>query len=87
MVLPIKIRIRAGKAVTFRDKAKNVGKRSFMLIENHNKNKEQDRMMDEYLPEILGYGFDHVAAYYYGRNCEDPNGNMETLMKHLKNFR
>ncbi len=73
-------------AAYFRDKVLDSGKNSLILIENFNMTKDEDKMMDLSLPTIIGYNIDHVLAYYYGRNNEDPDGNMKIIVRHLCGF-
>jgi len=75
-----------GNAARFGQKAHAAGKNSLALAENFGLTKEEDKMMDKCLPEILGYGIDHMLAYYYGRNNEDPDENMRIIARHFKNY-
>ncbi len=58
---------------------------TLMLIENHNTDIEGMAALDRRLPETLGLDVDHWIYYYYGRNCDDPEGVMEIMARHLAN--
>lgn len=74
-----------GNAFRFHKKAKSYGKNSLALLENFGMTKEENKLMEESMPEILSYGIDHLLAYYYGRNNEDPDENMEIISRFFKN--
>lgn len=75
-----------GNALRFSKMAHAAGKSSMALAENFGLTREEDEMMDKCLPEILGYGIDHMLAYYYGRNNDDPDGDMRIIGRHFKNI-
>lgn len=63
------------------------GKKSLWLMENHNMRTEDIRLMKRRMPEILEKPVDHLIYYYYPRNLEDPDRNMEAVANALKEFR
>lgn len=73
-----------GAGDRFLKEAKNVGKKSLWLIENHNMQMADIKLMDKRMPEILSKDIDHLIYYYYPRNIENPDVAMNLLAKHLK---
>jgi hypothetical protein len=65
--------------------ARERGVGTLMLIENHNTDTEGMATLDRRLPETLGLDVDHWIYYYYGRNCDDPDGVMGIMSRHLSN--
>ncbi|MEM9392086.1 MAG: hypothetical protein AAGA02_16530 [Bacteroidota bacterium] len=63
------------------------GKKSLLVIENHNMPAEYNTLMDKYLPEIMALKPEQLIYYYYPRNVDKPDENMAFLAKNLKNFR
>jgi hypothetical protein len=73
-----------GPGQTFVAEARKNGKNGLILIENHNLRKQDNALMDRRLPEVLALGAGHVMYYYYPRNLQDPDDDMQILGKHLK---
>lgn len=66
-----------------RDRRKN----PLVLIENHHMTSREVGLMDKGLPEVLSLGAGHVLYYYYPRNLEDPEYNMQVVARLLKAWR
>ncbi|ADY51379.1 hypothetical protein Pedsa_0807 [Pseudopedobacter saltans DSM 12145] len=67
--------------------AKNAGKKGLWLIENHNMQMTDVKLMDKRMQEVLSKDIDQLIYYYYPRNIENPEVAMNILAKHLKKFR
>jgi len=71
----------------FKRIAKLHGKKSLMLIENHDMPESLYGNMERELPEVLAMNYDHVLFYYYPRNLTDPDRQMSivrsAIQKHL----
>ncbi|MEL6558690.1 MAG: twin-arginine translocation signal domain-containing protein [Bacteroidota bacterium] len=76
-----------GPGQNFQKAAKESGKKSLFLIENHNMSAENNALMDKRLPEVMDLNPDHLIYYYYPRNLDKPEENMAIIKKHLKNFK
>ena len=63
--------------------ARNHNKKSLMLIENHALTKEESRVMDKNLDQILNLDLDQVIYYYYPRSLEDPEYTMDIIRKQI----
>jgi hypothetical protein len=74
-----------GPGRRFLSAARDRGLGTLMLIENHNTDLEGMATLDRRLGETLQLDVDHWIFYYYGRNCDDPDGVMEVLSRHLGN--
>lgn len=73
-----------GPGERFIAEARKRGLGTMMLIENHNTDLAGMETLDKRLPETLELDVDHWIYYYYGRNCDDPDGVMEIMARHLK---
>lgn len=62
-------------------------KKTLWLIENHNLKTKHVPLMERRLPEVLEKGVDHLIYYYYPRNLEDPDRNMNVLASSLKSYK
>ncbi len=62
-------------------------KKSLWLIENHNMAEDNIALMDKRLPEVINKNVDHLIYYYYPRNIQSPDKSMNTIAKHMKNFK
>ncbi|MFZ5972168.1 MAG: hypothetical protein ACOYXA_11305 [Bacteroidota bacterium] len=82
---PGKVLIGPGKR--FIEAAKKNGKRSLLLIENHNMKAENNAWMDQRLPDVLSMKPDQLIYYYYPRNVDKPEENMAIIKKHLKKLK
>jgi hypothetical protein len=67
--------------------ARAAGKGAFVLIETQREPPESYDIVDRRLPEVLAYGAEHVAYYYYGRDLQDPDRLMAIQGRHLKALR
>jgi hypothetical protein len=67
--------------------ARAAGKGAFVLIETQGEPSETYPVVDRRLPEVLSYGADHVAYYYYARDLDDPDRLMAIQGRHLKALR
>ena len=65
--------------------AKDHGKNSMLLIENHHMSKQYIELMDKRLPDVLAMNPDHLLYYYYPRSVACPDQNMKVIQKHLCN--
>ncbi len=74
-----------GPGQRFLSAARDRGLGTLMLIENHNTDLDGMATLDRRLAETLQLDVDHWIFYYYGRNCDDPDGVMEVLSRHLGN--
>ncbi|MCC5831358.1 MAG: hypothetical protein JJU36_18115 [Phycisphaeraceae bacterium] len=68
----------------FIEAARSAGKRSYALLENHALPASCHELIDRRLPEVLAMDWDHLAYYYYPRSCQDPDGAMALIGRHLK---
>ena len=75
-----------GPGQKFQQAAKEAGMKSLFLIENHNMSAENNALMDRKLPEVIDLNPDHLIYYYYPRNLDKPEENMQIIRKHVKNF-
>lgn len=75
-----------GPGENFLPIAKQKGKKTLWLIENHNMIMKDAELMDKRMPEILAKNIDHLIYYYYPRNLQDPDKIMSIVSKHLKNY-
>jgi len=66
--------------------ARQNGKGTLWLMENHNMLDKDADLMDKRLPEVLSKDIDQYIYYYYPRNLETPDFIMNVLKKHLQNF-
>lgn len=73
--------------LTYLKASKEQGKKVLWLIENHNMEKKDNKLMDKRMPEVLEADVDHLMYYYFPRNLEDPDSNMSILLKHLSQIR
>lgn len=80
--LPSKLLIDAGPR--FIEVARRHRRRSLALIENHALPVSCHELMDRRMPEIIAQGWDDLLWYYYPRSCEDPDGAMAILGRHLR---
>ena len=71
-------------AEAFIAEAHEHGKEGLILIENHNMRDEDVARMDAGLPATLALGAEHVLYYYYPRNLQNPERNMQCLAQHLR---
>lgn len=67
--------------------AQDAGKDSLFLIENHAVRLGDHELMERYLPEVLQQEIGHLIYYYYPRSCEDADGAMEIVARHVSNWK
>lgn len=79
-------KILLGKGEQFIKLAKQNGKKTLFLVENHNLPKAMIPAMDAGLPRVLAMNVDHLIYYYYPRNIEEPDLNMSVIAKHIKSY-
>lgn len=72
-----------GKGEKFLELARKAGKKTLMLAENHNLPAKMIPGMEAGLPKVLELPIDHLIFYYYPRNIEEPDRNMEVIRKAL----
>lgn len=77
----------SGKGRKFIDLARANGKKSFVLIENHNFQDDMIEPMDRHLPEVLKLGADLYLYYYFPRNVASPERTMDVIGKHIKTLK
>lgn len=77
----------SGKGRKFIDLARANGKKSLLLIENHNFTADMIAPMDQHLPEVLKLGADLYIYYYFPRNVAAPERTMAALGRHLKTLK
>lgn len=65
---------------------KSPGRKSFLLIENHNLTASMIDPLDRAYRDVLDLGADMYAYYYYPRNVEDADRAMEVVGRHLLEF-
>lgn len=70
----------------FKEARKN-GLKTMCLPENHNMSKADNDLMERYLPEIMEMDIDLWVYYYYGRNQEEPERNMNIIKQNIKSFK
>lgn len=75
-----------GTGERFLKAAHDNNKKSLWLIENHNMRDTDTTLMDKRLPELMQKEIDHLIYYYYPRNIQNPDTNMNCIAKHLKGF-
>ena len=61
--------------------------KTMCLPENHNMSKQDNDLMEQYLPSILEMDIDMWVYYYYGRNQEEPERNMNIIKQNIKAFK
>lgn len=71
-------------APRFFKEAEKHGKSGLILIENHNMQCQDFDLLDKRLDDTLNLNAAHVLYYYYPRNVDDPDRQMEIMAKHLK---
>lgn len=71
----------------FFEAARKNNLKTMCLPENHNMTKEDNDLMERYLPEIMDMDIDMWVYYYYGRNQEQPERNMNIIKKNIKRFK
>lgn len=76
-----------GMGERYLKEAKRVGKKGLWLIENHNMQMADIKLMDRRMDEVLSKDIDQLIYYYYPRNIENPDVAMDILAKHLRKFR
>lgn len=67
--------------------ARQQGKGTLWLVENHNLKSQYIPLMERRLPEIITKDVDHLLYYYYPRNLQDPEKTMAVIAKNIKNFK
>ncbi|BDD10526.1 hypothetical protein FUAX_29580 [Fulvitalea axinellae] len=67
--------------------AKENGKNSLWLVENHNMSLADAEVMERGLKEVVKREVDHLIYYYYPRNLEDPEKIMKVIQKGIKPFK
>lgn len=64
--------------------ARKQGRKTLMLAENHNMPANMIPAMEAGLPKVIALSPDQLIFYYYPRNIEEPDRNMETIRKALR---
>ena len=64
--------------------ARQAGKKSLWLIENHNLQAADLPLMEKRLPQVLAQPVDQFIYYYYPRNMERPQATMKVLRRALR---
>jgi hypothetical protein len=75
-----------GKGERFLELAKQSGKKSLFLMENHNLPARMIPAMDAGMPRVLAMRPDQLIYYYYPRNIGDPDRNMAVIGRHLRSL-
>lgn len=65
---------------------KQDGRKSFVLIENHNLKSSMIEPLDRNFPAVLALPADMFCYYYYPRNVEEPDRVMDLIGRHLRKF-
>lgn len=73
----------SGKGRKFIEAARVHGKKSLVLIENHNLAADMIEPLERCLPEVLRLGADLYLYYYYPRNVAAPHRAMEIIGRNL----
>ncbi len=76
-----------GNGERFLKAAHDENKKSLWLLENHNMLDQDAALMDKRMPEVLQAPCDHLIYYYYPRNLETPDLIMNTVLKHIRNYK
>ncbi|NQZ76385.1 MAG: hypothetical protein HRT61_09790 [Ekhidna sp.] len=71
----------------FFTKARKNGLKTMCLPENHNMSRQDNDLMEKHLPQILELDIDMWVYYYYGRNQEEPERNMQIIKDNIKTFK
>ena len=74
------------KIPEFKAHAATMGVKSMAVIKNMYIDPQDHRLVDQYLPKTLALQPDNLTYYYYPRNLENPDENMNLLKKYLSNF-
>ncbi len=74
------------KIPEFKLYASKMGLKSMAVIKNMYINPQDHPLVDQHLPKILALKPDNLTYYYYPRNLENPDQNMNLLKKHLSKF-
>jgi hypothetical protein len=80
---PGKVLLDANQGERFLQAAKQNGKQSLWLIENHNMRRQDYELMDRRLPDLFTHAVDNLIYYYYPRNLENPELAMEIMRNHI----
>jgi hypothetical protein len=67
--------------------ARAQGKGGFLLIENMGLPATAIAVVDRRMPEVLAMRAEHLAYYYYGADCEEPEWMMAVMGKHLRGLK
>jgi hypothetical protein len=79
-------KVLVGKGERFLELAKQSGKKSLFLMENHNLPAAMIPAMDAGIPRVLAMKPDQLIYYYYPRNIGDPDRNMAVIGRHLRSL-
>lgn len=71
----------------FFEEARKNGLKTMALPENIKMVKSEYDLMEKHLPDILKLDMDMWVYYYYGRNHEDPERNMQIIKNNIKAFK
>jgi hypothetical protein len=73
-----------GPGERFLSAARERGKKTMVLAENHNLPAKMIPAMEAGLPRVLALAPDHLIFYYYPRNIEDPDRNMTVIRQAIQ---
>lgn len=73
-----------GMGERFLAAARKNGKGGLFLIENLDMPLAECALMDQRMPEVLALGAEQLIYYYFPRNMEDPDRQMDILAQHLR---
>ncbi len=76
-----------GVGERFLTAARAEGKGGFWLIENHNMSAGSNALMERRLEEVINHQPEQLAYYYYPRNVDKPDENMDIIGRHLKKYK
>ena len=76
-----------GNGERFIRAARAAGKKTLWLVENHNMDDADTKLIEKYLPGIMQKDIDQMIYYYYPRNLKSPEKVMEIIAKNIKSFK
>jgi hypothetical protein len=76
-----------GAGEEFLKAARQNGKKSLWLIENHNMPAADIELMRKRLPEVVKKDVDQLIYYYYPRNVDNPETAMNVIAKNVRSFK
>lgn len=81
-----KPKVLLGRGELFLRLSKQEGKRGVLLVENLSMSASAIPLMETGLPRVLALEPDQLIYYYYPRDIEDADRNMEVVARHIRSF-